>query len=118
MYAAIITHKRLYACIISHWSLLPQPETPIVEYPGAIIYQPVGIEESRQVYGAVPEGSLDGVNATFIAPDAFVPESVQVYLNGLLLTKLSDYNTSGVRTIILFSSPSSSERILVNYTKA
>ncbi len=82
---------------------------------GVVVYN---TGSSDQVFGEVPSGTMNGSNATFTSEFDFVPETVQLYVNGLLQKKIADYNTTGVQTIILTSSPSSVENILLNYTKA
>lgn len=69
------------------------------------------------VYGETPAGVLNGVNATFTSAYEFVPESVEVFLNGLKLKVVEEYNTTGNNTITLSISPGASERILINYLK-
>lgn len=69
------------------------------------------------VIGEVPSGSIDGSNATFETAFNFVPESVEVYVNGLNQLPLLEFNTSGNRTIILTESPGMGERILTNYLR-
>lgn len=64
-----------------------------------------------------PTGVFNGSNNVFLAQNDFVPESVEVFLNGMHLKLLSDYNTSGNRTILLNIAPSVGETILINYIK-
>ncbi len=70
-----------------------------------------------RVFGEVPSGVMNGSNATFVTAYNFVPESVQVFLNGLLQKIVSDYSTSGSTVIMLVSAPQAGENILVNYLK-
>lgn len=69
------------------------------------------------VIGETPTGAIDGSNATFQTAYDFVPESVEVYLNGLALKRIDEFNTSGTRQIILLISPNAGETILVDYLK-
>lgn len=62
-----------------------------------------------------PAGAVDGVNATFTTAFDFVPESVQVFLNGIAQAKPLDYNTSGNDTILFAVSPLTGETVRVNY---
>ena len=62
-------------------------------------------------------GELNGINTTFTTLSNFQPESVQIYLNGVLQKVLNDFNTSGNNTIQLYVSPNSNENILINYLK-
>jgi hypothetical protein len=70
-----------------------------------------------QNFGEVPSGLIDGVNSTFTTADPFIPETVQVFLNGMLLIKPDEYNTSGNQTIVLAVSPNTGENLQVNYTR-
>jgi len=69
------------------------------------------------VKNEVPSGIIDGVNATYIAAIAFLPETVEVFLNGLKLKVITDYNTSGNDTIQLVFSPLTGEILTINYIK-
>jgi len=62
-----------------------------------------------------PAGAVNGINATFITAFDFVPETVQVFLNGLALTKPGDYQTVGNDTILFAVSPLTGEQVRVNY---
>jgi hypothetical protein len=66
----------------------------------------------------VPSGLINGSNATFTSAFAFVPESVQVVSNGLLLKRVDEFNTSGSVTITLVVAPITGEIVLINYIKA
>lgn len=65
-----------------------------------------------------PSGSRNGSNVTFASAYDFVPETVVVDVNGLLQTPVTDYVTSGVRTVILAVAPLSGEVIHIAYRKA
>lgn len=69
------------------------------------------------VVGEIPSGTVDGSNATFITAFEFVPESVDVFINGLKQKKVLHFNTSGTQTIIFSESPLPGDQILVNYLK-
>lgn len=71
-----------------------------------------------KVIGEAPSGAINGSNATFTTLQSFVPGSVQVYLNGLRLGLVDDFQTVGVQTILLNVSPTSGEQILVDYTRS
>lgn len=70
------------------------------------------------VYGETPAGLVNGSNATFTTAYDFVPEKVQVMINGIIQKPVAHYNTSGLRTITLSDSPNTGETILVTYIKA
>lgn len=89
-------------------STLPQYITVAV---GATIQTFAGIF----VIGETPSGTINGSNATFTTASGFVPESVQVFVNGVSQTNTVDYTTSGVNTIIFNFSPVNGDYIRVNY---
>ncbi len=94
---------------------VPVPDTfPFINLPDA---PPPGVEPGVVVVGETPSGAVNGSNATFTSLSPFVPESVEVMINGLYQKRVRDFNTSGVQTIILSSSPNAGELILINYTK-
>jgi hypothetical protein len=65
----------------------------------------------------VPSGLVNGSNATFTSQYNFVPESVEVFINGLKQKPIIHYTTSGTTTIILSDSPQTGDQILINYQK-
>ena len=65
----------------------------------------------------IPIGLFDGVNATFTSLNGFVPETLTVFLNGILQKIIFDYNTIGDSTIVLNHSPSVNENLTINYFK-
>ncbi len=70
------------------------------------------------VINETPSGAVDGSNATFSVSLDFVPESVEVILNGLSLRPIDDFVTSGVRSVHLVSSPVTGDTITINYQKS
>lgn len=64
-----------------------------------------------------PNGTIDNVNATFTTDFPFIPESVEVMLNGVVLSSPDDYYTVGSNTIQMMSSPVVGDKLLVNYTQ-
>lgn len=71
----------------------------------------------RFVKGEVPSGVLNGVNATYYSSFPFLPESLEVFLNGMKSKIIGDYNTSGNNTIQLLFSPLAAETLSINYIK-
>lgn len=67
------------------------------------------------IFGETPSGAVNGSNATFTTLQNFVPESIQVFINGVSQTNGVDYTTSGTTTISISVSPLSGEYIRVNY---
>lgn len=70
------------------------------------------------VVGEVPNGSINGSNATFTTDYSFVPGSVLVFRNGLAQYSPTHYVTSGTTMIILNFSPIVGDILTVNYIKA
>ncbi len=66
------------------------------------------------VFGETPAGAVDGSNATFTTSYAFKPESVQLYVNGVLERH---FVTSGSNTLLLSESPTTGEVLRVNYER-
>jgi hypothetical protein len=62
-------------------------------------------------------GAVDGSNATYSTSRPFVPETVQVYINGLLQEPVVDFQTTGNDTIHLSESPLPTDKLLVSYLK-
>lgn len=75
------------------------------------------VAPSLPVIGEIPVGLINGSNATYTSLNDFIPETLEVKLNGLSLTKTLDYNTIGNNTINFFISPLVGEKILINYIK-
>lgn len=69
------------------------------------------------VVGEVPAGLVNGSNATFTTAFGFVPESVEVYVNGLRQKKPTDFNTAGTTTILFSDSPLVGDLLLANYLR-
>lgn len=69
------------------------------------------------IVGETPSGIINGSNATFTTQFPFVPESVEVFLNGLAQRKPDHFNTTGTNTINLSDSPTLGESIQVNYLR-
>jgi hypothetical protein len=69
------------------------------------------------VTGEIPTGSINGINATFTTAYSFIPESVEIFVNGIQATKNIDYTTSGTNTINFTYSPVSGDIIRLNYNK-
>lgn len=81
---------------------------------GVVIYNNDGV----QVIGEIPNGVINGSNATFTTDFNFVPQSVQLFVNGVNQYNPTHFTTSGVLTIILTTSPIVGDILTVNYTKA
>ena len=69
------------------------------------------------INGEEPNGIINGVNAIFTSRKLFIPETVEVYINGLRQMITKDYITTGYNTIILFNSLELTDQISINYIK-
>lgn len=67
------------------------------------------------VIGETPSGLINGSNVQFTTAQSFVPETVQVFVNGVSQTLTVDYVTTGTTTILLSVSPIVGDYIRVNY---
>lgn len=65
-----------------------------------------------------PIGVIDGSNATFTSQFSFVPESIEVFINGLAQRRITDFNTTGLNTIHLSDSPSPGDSIRIHYLRS
>jgi hypothetical protein len=71
----------------------------------------------QSIINEIPQGIINGLNATFQTSFDFIPESVQLFLNGLTQKLIDDYQTIGTRTIVLNNPISANEHILINYER-
>ena len=69
------------------------------------------------IINEVPNGLINGSNATFTTDFNFVSGTVQLFLNGALQKIIDDYQVIGNNTILLNTSPMSGENLLINYIK-
>jgi len=74
-------------------------------------------DEDDFIIGEVPNGLVNGANATYTTDYAFIPESVAVFVNGVLQKNGVDYTTIGTDTIVLAVSMTAGETILVDYIR-
>lgn len=73
----------------------------------------VGGESS--VIGEIPNGAINGQNATFTSLQNFEPLTVDVILNSTIQTYGIDYITTGTNTIILNVAPVVGDILRLNY---
>lgn len=106
--------------------ILVETDSPLIEVIGDfetpdidIVFENIveRIVDLTYVWGEIPDGIIDGSNATFTTEFDFIPETLQVYINGLLQTVILHYNTSGTTTITFSDSPKTLDIIEVNYQK-
>jgi hypothetical protein len=78
---------------------------------GAVVTTSAGVF----VIGEEPNGIINGMNATFTTDNGFVPETIQVFVNGVSQTNGIDYTTTGTQTININYSLVVGDIIRVNY---
>ena len=69
------------------------------------------------IFNEVPTGVINGVNPIFFSAFNFQPETLQVFIGGLKLQVLVDYNTVNSNKIILYVSPIPEDVLTLNYIK-
>ena len=72
-------------------------------------------DSSIYVIGEIPNGAINGSNATFTTLQNFVPLTTELILNSTIQTYGIDYITTGTNTIILNVSPIVGDIIRINY---
>ena len=70
------------------------------------------------VKGEVPTGLINNQNSIFKSNFAFIPESLEVHLNGLKLKVVEDYQIVSAYEFTLNTSPTFEEDLSINYLKA
>lgn len=71
--------------------------------------------ESNETIFEPLNGLINNSNATFTTNYNFIPESVMIYVNGVLQRILEDYITIGTNTVIFNFSPNVDENLLAFY---
>ena len=72
---------------------------------------------NRNVINELPQGLINGINATFSSLFSFIPESVVIIVNGLIQSQPNDYITTGNNTLLLTISPNVLDDVRINYIK-
>lgn len=73
---------------------------------------------AEYVINETPTGMVNGVNATYTSAFNFIPESVQIEINGIDQYNPEHFVTSGLTTIIFNDSPETGDIIKIDYQKA
>ncbi len=67
------------------------------------------------VFSEIPNGIVNGINSVFtIGFNTYIPETLQVFVNGVLQKITQDYTVSGINIMFNFS-PQTGETLLINY---
>jgi hypothetical protein len=72
---------------------------------------------SEFVKNEIPSGVINGSNALFQSAHLFRPESLEVFICGICLTIIDDYQIVNSNTIQLTASPLNGEQLKINYIK-
>lgn len=94
-------------------------EVRILQQPVQVIEINKGESNIAAVFPIIEEalGVVNGINAIFTSTYPFKPETLQVFVNGLLQKKLLDYNNTDTQNIQFTFSPLDSENITLTYYK-
>lgn len=76
-----------------------------------------GPSRSTEVYGEVPLGLVNGVNAIFSTAVPFRTGTVRLYLNGVRQKLLSDYTLVPPNTFVFVLAPRPNDHVLVDYLR-
>lgn len=75
------------------------------------------IDTSRFKYHKTPTPATDGVQTIFTTPDDYVSGLLEVFLDGLIQTKTTDYTETTSNTFTMTVAPDANETLRVNYIK-
>lgn len=82
----------------------------------------LGVVESGlsqvEVKNEIPTGAIDGSNAIFTTAFPFVPESIQLFLNGIRQKSGDDFVNTDNQTILFSLSPDLNSFLLIDYTRS
>ena len=116
MYKVIVLHKRRYTCRISHWSLLPQVPSQVIEYPAIVVYQHINTSSGSQ-YRDVLTISTNGQTAFNLQNISAIPHLSQLSFNGVLQVMGVDYIiNSSVLTWTSSIPVSTSDSLIIFYS--
>ena len=82
-----------------------------------ISQQPINYKSDNFIVNEVLSGLINGMNNSFTTEFDFVPESLEVLINGVTQEKIVDYINVGARTILFTQSIELGDKLLVNYLK-
>jgi len=78
---------------------------------------PLPLGGGSQVVGETPSGIVNNSNATFTTAFAFVPASVELFINGVRQKRILDFTTTGTTTVLTTDSPLTGELLQLNYER-
>ncbi len=75
------------------------------------------MDTSRFIMHEIPTPATDGSQKVFTVANAYVSGLLEVYLDGLLQIKDTDYSETTSTTFTFTNAPASDENVRVNYIK-
>jgi hypothetical protein len=76
-----------------------------------------GPSRSTEVYGEVPSGAINGVNATFVTALPYRTGTLRLYLNGVRQKLTNDYTLTPPVTFVFVLAPRTNDHVLVDYLR-
>jgi hypothetical protein len=76
-----------------------------------------GPSRSTEVYGEVPAGVVNGVNASFSTSFPYRSGSERLYLNGVRQKRIGDYTVSPPTTVVFVLAPRTDDVVLIDYLR-
>jgi len=76
-----------------------------------------GPSRSTEVYGEVPVGAVNGVNALFVTANPYRSGSLRLYLNGVRQKLTNDYTLVPPVTCVFVLAPRTNDHVLVDYLR-
>ena len=76
-----------------------------------------GPSRSTEVYGELPAGPVDGMNATFVTSVPFRAGTERLYLNGVRQMRANDYVVIPPVTLTFVLPPRATDHVLVDYLR-
>ena len=77
----------------------------------------VDVDTTRFIMHETPTPATDGAQTVFTVANAYVSGLLEVYLDGLLQIKDTDYTETTSTTFTMTSAPDADESLRVNYKK-
>jgi hypothetical protein len=73
------------------------------------------VEGVQFIFGEIPTGALNGTNKIFTAANAFAPDSLAVFLNGLHQRRVDDYDEISTTQFQFVVAPRATDSISIDY---
>jgi len=73
------------------------------------------VQGTQYIMGETPTGTLNGINKVFAAANAFAPNSLEVFLNGLRQRRVDDYTETSSTQFTFVTAPKATDTISIDY---